>query len=314
MLVVDHDADGTYFTPFSDMIVRAKWQELHPVCRTVVLGRRVFRVEYDEAARRVTCAPDAEFITNAIFPSWAGVAKGLSHLNRIRGGMNLPPVALNRKASADTMLHVKYLGRNGGNGHMEEKGRPGYTREGMAAGLNALGSLNQGGVPAVIEGHLTSLLHRMELIDPTVTEIGIAADSSRVWIHTECGKRRKWIGQGPVIFPGPNRAWNIGTYGGENPDPRPKGENKTSGLPVTVAWYGDETILEMKVELRGSRGKIRCWKNDSERRELRTNHPGLRAVLMPQSSLSGRNLLRMSWEQDGRPRELEYSFRIGRWK
>ncbi|MHC4472111.1 MAG: CAP domain-containing protein, partial [Planctomycetota bacterium] len=283
VLFVDHDADGTFLTPHSDYIVRQKGGDVFPVHSTVVLGRRVYRVVYYEDARRVDAAPNEEFVDPEIFPNWAGVAAGLAHLNAIRSRMNLLPVALNRKASRDTMMHVRYLARNGGNGHVEERGKPGYTRAGMKAGLNAIGSLNIGGIPATIEGHLASLLHRMELIDATVQEIGIASDSSRVWIHTECAAKRTWDGQGPVIFPGPNRAWNLGTYSGENPDPRPEGENRTSGLPVTVAWFGKEKIREVKMELKGSRGRIKCWKNDAERTELKTNHPHLRAVIMPNS-------------------------------
>ncbi|MHC4472528.1 MAG: hypothetical protein ACYS99_16380, partial [Planctomycetota bacterium] len=59
---------------------------------------------------------------------------------------------------------------------------------------------------------------------------------------------------------------------------------------------------------------IKCWKNDAERTELKTNHPHLRGVIMPNSSLKGRNLLILTWEQDGRPCRMEYAFKIGRWK
>jgi hypothetical protein len=314
VIFVDHSADGRFLGPHSDFLVRRKGGEVFPVCAKVVLGRRVFRVGYDEAARTVASEPDKEFVDPDVFPSWAGVAEGLAHLNEIRRGMNMLPVALSRKASRHTMLHVRYLARNGGNGHMEERGKPGYTREGLRAGVSAIGSMNKGGVPSSIDGHLSSLLHRMDLIDPTITEVGIAVDSSRVWIHTECGKRRQWDGQGPVIFPGPNGAWSPGTYSGENPDPRPEGESKTSGLPVTVSWFGRESIKKIRVELRGARGRIRCWRNDSDGRDLKTNHPSIRAALMPHSSLKGRNLLLLTWVQDGKPCRMDYEFEIGRWK
>jgi hypothetical protein len=314
VMFVDFDADGTFFTPYVDFLVSARDEELQPVAPVVVLHGSVYRVEYEEATATVTAKEDPEYVDGDAFPNWAGVARGLAHLNDIRGAMNLPPLALSREASRKVMLHVHYLERNGGNGHLEEEDRPGFTREGLEAGIRSIGSMDLGGVPETIDGHLGSLLHRLDLLDPRTTEIGIGADASRVWIYTETERRRQWEGQGPVIFPGPDASWHMGYYTGENPDPRPEGAGKTSGLPVTAAWFGQEDgILDVGAELFGPRGPIECWKRDSTHRELMVNSGQYRAALMPQTTLtSGRHRLVLTWKQHGEPRRLEYDFRIGR--
>ena len=317
VLFVDHDGDGTFFTPYRDLIVAKRGGECYPVAEHVVLDREVYRVTYDEAAGRIAWRKvTKEYATPDVFPNWTGVARGLAYLNRVRTGMNLPPMGLNRDASRRAGLHLRYCSLNGGNPHVEERDRRGYTKDGAEAGINSIGWWMKGGagVTEAIEGHLASLLHRMDLIDPRKTQIGVATGSDRVWIHMECGEYRKWEGQGPSIFPGPGGKWNVGVYAVDNPDPRPKGEQHATGIPVTVAWFGaDENLSKVRGELRSAAGKVRCLKNDSERRDLKTNAPNARIVLMARSPLtSGTYLVIATWTHGGEPKRLEYRFRIGR--
>jgi len=314
---VDHDGDGTFLTPHRDVIVSKRGGDVFPVASHVILDREVYRVTYNEAKGRIAWKKvTKEYATPDIFPNWTGVARGLAHLNRVRAGMNLPPMGLDRDASRRTMLHLRYCSLNGGNPHMEEPGKRGYTKDGAEAGINSIGWLRKGGtgVTAVIDGQLASLLHRMDLIDPRKTEIGVATGSDRVWIHTECGEYRPWEGQGPSIFPGPGGKWPVGVYAVDNPDPRPKGERQAAGIPVTVAWFGsEEGISKVRAELRSPSGKVRCFKNDADGRDLKTNAPNARAVLMARSPLSsGTYLLRVSWQNGGEAKKLTYRFRIGK--
>jgi len=229
--------------------------------------------------------------------------------------MNLPPMGLSRDASRRAMLHLRYCSLNGGNPHVEEEGKRGYTRDGAEAGINSIGWLGKGvGVASAIDGHLASLLHRMDLIDPRKTAIGVATGSDRIWIHTECGKYRPWNHQGPSIFPGPGGKWPIGVYAVDNPDPRPKGEQQATGIPVTVAWFGaEEGVSKVRAELRSTSGRVKCLKNDAERRDLKTNAANARAVLMARSPLkSGWYEVRVNWLQTGEEMSLAYRFKIGR--
>ncbi|MEN8151817.1 MAG: CAP domain-containing protein [Planctomycetota bacterium] len=313
---VDHDGDGTFLTPHRDFLHVAKTGEVHPVAEHVVLGREVYRLTTDEAARTITWRKVTKtFASPDVFPGWAGVAAGLAHLNRLRAGMNLPPVRLDREASRHALLHLKYCSLNGGNPHQEEEDRPGYTREGASAGIHSIGWLGAGsGVVSVIDGQLASLLHRMDLIDPRKTAIGIATGSNRVWIHVECGKYRPWEGQGPSIFPGPGGKWPVGVYAVDNPDPRPKGEQQATGIPVTVAWFGEEDgVLKVRAELFAGRRKVACLTNQSGRHDLKSNAPKARAVLMARSPLSsGTYEVRVTWKQHGEEKHLTHRFRIGR--
>jgi cysteine-rich secretory family protein len=290
--------------------VNKKGEALAPVAPTLILGRNVFTFRAKEANRAAFVKPDDEFADREIFPRFKDVADGLRHLNTLRGKMNLPPVALDREASRAALLHIGYLERNGGNGHLERSDFPGYTREGAMAGLNAIGWHGGGSVTSAVDGHLSSLLHRMDLIDPRTTAVGIASQGERIWIHTECGEKRKWEGQGPVIFPGPEGRWMTGAYSGDNPDPRPEGYRSGCGLPITIAWYGSSGVRQVTANVFYGTTPIRCFKNDAERRELNTNHPAIRAVILPKDTLKNAKLV-LTWEQAGAPCRIEVRLRIG---
>jgi hypothetical protein len=315
---VDHDCDGRHLTPYRDLILSAKGPPM-AVAPAVVLHREVWKLEYEEEDRpprpdrSVWAEPDPEFRDREIFPRWTDVVDGLTYLNELRAGMGLPPVALDREASRAAMLHVRYLERNGGNGHVERRDFPGYSREGAEAALRSIGHLGPGSVRTAIDGHLASLLHRMELIDPRNTRMGIASAGSRVWIYTDFGEKRPWEDQGPVIFPGPNGRWGVGSYSGENPDPRPESHRGATGLPVTVGFFDSEGILEVRAELFRGRTQPDAWRKDADHRDLATNHDALRAAIMTEKPLrSGAHRLVVTWKQDGRPCRLEHVFRIGR--
>jgi hypothetical protein len=307
---VDLDADGSCLTPFVDFLIGKRGEVLHPVAPTLVLSRDVVRFRGESAGLQAWITPDPEFADRECFPDFAGALAGLLHLNALRGRMNLPPVALSRSASRAVLLHIGYLERNGGNGHVERNDFPGYTREGAVAGLNSIGWMGGGGVPGAIDGHLSSLLHRMDLIDPRSTEIGIASRGQRIWIYTQWGLKRAWNGQGPVIFPGPRNVWPTGSYSGDNPDPRPEEYRGGCGLPITCAWFGEEVILRVKAEVEVAGRPIRAFRNDSEHRDLKMNHPAARAVFLPKDTLKS-GLLKLTWEQDGKACRLEYRFKIG---
>ncbi len=310
VLFVDLDADGMYLTPFVDYLIGKRGEVLHPVAPSLVLSRKVFSLRTRPGDGLAWIRPDPEFADRDSFPNFAGAVAGLLHLNALRGRMNLPPVALNRDASRAALLHIGYLERNGGNGHVERNDFPGYTREGAVAGLNSIGWSGGGSVTTAIDGHLSSLLHRMGLIDPRITEIGIASRGARIWINLECARKRAWDHQGPVIFPGPDGGWMTGAYSGDNPDPRPEGYRGGCGLPITCAWFGKEIILEVDVTVEVAGRPIRAFKNASGSREIRMNHPAARAVLLPKDTLKSGKLI-LTWKQDGKPCRLVYRFRIG---
>jgi len=309
LLFVDHDADGTFLTPWRDFLVTRRCDEYQPVAERIVLGGDVLGMGFDEEARTLTAREDPDFSSRDVFPDWSSVCDGLEHLNRVRAGLDLLPVTLDREASRGALLHLRYCAKNGVNGHLEEEGKPGYTREGLAAGLASIGYRGPLGVAGAIDGHLGSLLHRMDLIDPGITTIGIAVGSGRVWIHTGSKRRRRWEGQGPQVFP---ESWPVGVYAGDNPDPRPDGVTKATGLPVTCAWFGDSGVREVRAELHGPRGPVPCWKYDADGRELVTNRAELRAALMPKDPLrSGRYRLILTWRRGGTGYRREFGFRIG---
>lgn len=311
--VVFHDGDGNgrYFDPFVDFLTE-KGGRLFPVSHTVVASGTVHAVTYDEKARTLTSVPARDFIDPEIFPNWGDVVKGLAYVNDVRGRMGLVPFGLDKDSSRRAMLHANYCVRNGVFQHEEEPDKPGYTTDGMRAGMRSIGS-QMSGVPASIEEFLSTLLHRIPLIDPRLREIGIAANGSQVWIETESGEKRPWIRQGPVVFPGPDGAWPDGAMAMEMPDPRPKGVTAAVGLPVTVGFYGDEEPAGLRAALFLGKQPVECWRYDGEARDLDSRYfDRVKAVLMPKRTLGHKTYrLEMTWRHDGRDRKLSRAVTIG---
>lgn len=311
--VVFHDGDGNgrYFDPFVDFLSE-KGGRLYPVSHTVVVSGTVHSPTYDEAARTVTSVPARDFIDPEIFPLWGDVVKGLAYINDVRGRMGLVPFGLDKDSSRRAMLHANYCVRNGVFQHEEEPDKPGYTTDGMRAGMRSIGS-QMGGVSASIEEFLSTLLHRIPLIDARLREIGIAANGSQVWIETESGEKRPWIRQGPVVFPGPDGAWHDGAMAMERPDPRPKGVTAAVGLPVTVGFYGDEEPTGLRATLYLGKQPVECWRLDGEVKDLDPSHyDRIKAVLMPKKTLGHKTYrLEMTWRHDGRDRKLSRAVTIG---
>ncbi len=310
---VDHGADGTFLTPFRDFLVRKTEGHLHPVAPVVVLGQQPWALSCDERTGTVLARKDAAFADPAVFPQWKDVLRGLFHINDIRGAMNLPPFGIHRAASIDAVAHARYCALNGVLQHEEEPGKPGYTQGGARAGMASIGSAN-GSVPGAIDGFLTTLLHRMPLIDPRLCEIGIGADGSQVWIEYASGAQREWAGQGPVIFPGPDRSWHEASFRGEHPDPRPAEATGAVGLPVTCAWYGGERIEHARASLQDGRTPVPCWRHWTGTRELNASMLDfeVHACLMPMRPLRHHAYdLVLTWTEEGREFRIDYGFRIG---
>ncbi len=308
----DGDGDGTFFTPFADFFVEKTRGRLYPVAPVVVADGQAYSVRYDEAKRTVDAATDRDFADEKVFPLWGDVVRGLAYVNDVRGRMGLFPFGLDPVASHHAMLHAEYCARNGVFQHQEDPSKPGYTTEGMRAGLRSIGS-RMGSVPSSIEEFLTTLLHRMPLIDPRLCEIGIGANGSQVWIETESGARRRWIEQGPVVFPGPDGKWHDGAMAMERPDPRPAGVTASVGLPVTIGFYGDENASDVRAALFLGKSPVECFKFDDETKDLEARYfvdPKV-AVLMPKRTLSHKAYrLELTWRHGGRDRRLVRSVAI----
>lgn len=312
MTFVDHDADGTFMTPFRDFMVKKGDGALSLVAPKLVIGKNVYDFAGDEAKAAFSAKLDRAFASPDYFQNWSDVTNGLAHINRIRAAMNLPPFGLLREQSRAALLHCRYCTKNTF-GHPEDPSKPGYTPEGAKAGPESIGSTG-GNIVGSIDEFLNTLFHRMPLIDPRLTEIGIASDGSCTWIEYTTGTKRPWIAQGPSIFPGPNRSWSSATFASERPNPLPAGASG-AGLPITVSWYGDEQMSEATGSLHQEKDYIDCWNHDSERKELKSMEMGeeIKVCLMPKEGLRFKNhVLTVRWKENGKSFRLDYAFKIGK--
>ena len=84
MTFVDHDADGTFMTPFRDFMVKKGDGALSLVAPKLVIGKSVYDFAGDEAKAAFTAKLDRAFASPDYFQNWSDVTNGLAHINRIR--------------------------------------------------------------------------------------------------------------------------------------------------------------------------------------------------------------------------------------
>ena len=104
----------------------------------------------------------------------------LAAVNRARAAAALAPVVLDPELSHGCDLHAAYLRRNSndpltqGPGHARRApGAPGYTAEGQRAGRSSVIANDSNPMDAV-DSWLATLYHRVPLLHPSLTRIGLA--------------------------------------------------------------------------------------------------------------------------------------------
>jgi len=184
----------------------------------------------------------------------------LARINEIRKQLGLPEVEQEDGLSVGCQKHADYLARNqgrkeieGAGMHREETSLPSYSDEGKQSARQSLVSYfgkgrrvkdaADGGCEAV-DGLAATLYHRLELLSPRLTTVGIGITTFErgvrgvVVIDVSRRNLKDPVKINPVICPGPDQtgvATLFSLGGGEYPDPRPDGAGKV-GYPITVVW------------------------------------------------------------------------------
>jgi len=158
----------------------------------------------------------------------------LKGVNEERVKVGLTPRPEDVKLSADLQKHCAYMAANGTLCHPEDKGKPGYSAEGNAAGMRSI--LGQGTpAPALAIRMVQTYFHRQDVIRPGTVGFGVGYDGRFGGIdgRTNCGKvpATFW----PVLCPVPGQTGLATTYAKEMPDATP-GDNE-AGYPIT-AYFG----------------------------------------------------------------------------
>lgn len=230
-------------------------------------------------------------------------AVALDRLNAYRKLASLPPVTLDPALSGPCRAHADYLSKNFDaafagqiNVHDEDPKLPGYSEVGRKAARASVVSQSRGGGDPLLglDVWLASFYHRVPLLDPGLTRVGIAslrqADGGCfVIVDTKTGKSRPkddWIVTYPV-----NKQRQVPCVFcmgfPEVPNPLPRnGASKDAGHPITVSFFMDKPALTgVTGVLKDEDGKeIPVWLSSPEKPAVK-NYGSNTICLIPRAPL-----------------------------
>lgn len=192
----------------------------------------------------------------------------LKTTNEYRKAAHLQPLELDRALCDGCAAHGRYLIENQTkldlSVHEEDPKAAGYSKEGEQAAkasviIGGAGPLPGSGSITTIDIWMGSLYHRIPLLRPNLKRIGysytVSLDRVRwfVMIDTRSGVDGKVKIAGPVVYPAKDqkavpRVFSMGFQEVPNPIPA-NGQSATTGYPITVTFFNEETIQEVDAKL-----------------------------------------------------------------
>jgi len=191
-------------------------------------------------------------------------------INAIRKLAGIQPVELDEALSRACRLHAQYLVTNradpkaqGLGAHTERQELPGFTAEGnKAAGASDIfWGRDIGGA---VERWMAGLYHRIPILRPNLKRIGLGYQEEVVVLDVISGI--VGFDLDSVAYPSDGQA-NVPTeFGGDTPDPLPKGAPRQAGYPITLLFPFAAKVSGVEAELIDSAGtKIEIHLSDPER-------------------------------------------------
>jgi hypothetical protein len=178
-------------------------------------------------------------ILSGWFSTFAGVGAGTRHLNRRRKFCKMPPVTCTWAGSFGGFMHGRYLRINkdhpstaGLGAHNEERNLPGWSVEGSEAGGGILGG---GGPEGCMDMWLGSAYHRDPVFNRSLGRI--AFGGSGWWSCRSAGGAAGRTDATVFTFPGDGDTDITCSFGGEAPDPLPKGM-QSAGTMIVIEYNG----------------------------------------------------------------------------
>lgn len=197
---------------------------------------------YREAAASLKDKEQEEaWLFSEWFATWAEVAKGVRHLNRRRKFIGVAPVTTDWSGSLGGFLHGRYLKQNasdpstaGLGAHNEDPKLPGYTTEGAEA---AGGILGGGTSEWVMDSWLGSGFHRDPVFSRTCGRIAFGGLPGGWWSCRNAGGIAGKPTKTVLTFPGDGDTEIPTEFGGEAPNPLPKGLT-SAGTFIVIDFAG----------------------------------------------------------------------------
>ncbi|MCW5909217.1 MAG: CAP domain-containing protein [Chitinophagales bacterium] len=252
------------------------------------------------------------------------ITRAFELLNTYRKNAGLKPVILNEELSLACFAHSRYVVKNkshsatqGLSAHYEVDSLPYATPQGKKAGMKSCIAYVK--PPYAVEQCMNTFYHRMPLIDPKITEVGIGyytegystvccidMQSKYVWYNDTTTK--------VVVYPEPEALDITLAFQMEQPNPIPR--NVTSpGYPITIEFIRQYNIKNVKVKVTDKKGnELECILSTPEK-PLTTFPQGNEVCIIPVNRLkyNERYTVDFSCTVNGVPFTKKWSFytRIG---
>jgi hypothetical protein len=199
----------------------------------------------------------------------------LERINFHRKTAGVAPVVLDPALTKGCLAHGQYLAKNADHPsiqtqglHAEDPKLPGYSDLGLKAAKASV--IFQTGNPrSVADRWMASLFHRLPLIDPTLSRVGIAYVEGGKFggyavVDSLSGRTGKWAG--PVVYPADKQTDVPLEFQHENPDPIPESKDKKAGYPVTVGFPREVAVRNAQAVLKDAAGKeVPVWVSTPEK-------------------------------------------------
>lgn len=244
------------------------------------------------------------------------------NVHRVRAGLG--KVRHSAMLSKGCDLHALYLTKNetkGLSGHDEDPKAPGYTDEGAKAGKRSVISPfgPQDSALEAVESLMATLYHRVSILQPELSEIGIGwafrregvgilvIDVGTLGLKTD-------LGLFPVVYPVNGQKdvpLDFGLGSRETPNPIP-GDGSGGGYPVTIQLVERRKPYEIEARLYLDQKEVDCWLStpaDPARDDW--PQPGVTA-LIPVRKLRAESTYTVRFKEKTTGVEREWSFTTGK--
>lgn len=286
--------------------------------KTLLLQQGQFHIRVDTGAGKLGLTHDPLDINPQVIQKAAV-------LTDVRLNAGLEPVTLDSEASRRCGLHIEYLKQNGmadGSGglsaHGEDPSKPGYTREGAAAGAGSnigFGVANYG--VAVLEWY-SMAWHGAPMVDPTLRKVGVGLKYGVAMFY-------KYAHEGyqeePYLHP-PDGAINVlrnFSVRGELPDPVPgvpgKKLGRGCGFPIHIRPAGKVSDRKLvKAKLFDAKGKSLAGLFSCPQKPATSEWPSNAscAFFVPFVPLKGGTRHRAEFHFEGLEKPIVWEFTTGR--
>lgn len=249
-------------------------------------------------------------------------AQSLYRLNRIRKECGLKPVVFSAAASKGCMYHSYYLDSIGYGKlqtlidfHSEDKKSRFYSDEGHTAA--AMSVIAAEGLPGSIDGWMGTFYHRIPLLNPFTTAIGIGLyQETAGFERPACLNSRAEVkfesGYDVVVYPYENQKGVPPKFHGlEKPKPVAGVDELTLGYPVTAMFTSGGTLKVTKAQLLTDGGGVVPAYAHVPGRPTNPERPDRNVVcIMSKEWLksSAKYKVVIEYEIDGDKRTKEWSF------